>query len=316
MNIGYKYEITFFKEEALQLLDDTFPSSLYHRDYNIHRHIRISGIDQYWEVLTLSRRHGILHVQPSLFLNALLEFPSVEKLMQKPPLAAGADAMGQHFDNCGIALGGLKRMLSIDPIDIWPLEPSAFTFEVSSRGGNYALPFAKCQVGQTSTCAAARQTFFKSVAQKSQGINLFRRVYFEKVEGWAEICTQCQHDATLYYDACRDKLWNSLPSWFGLPEWSHIIDPEDNVPPFLGRFSSRLLYRVLNGGKFSQDDICWSESDSSNKTRRVRMVTFIFRFQWEKQIPELSNIASTSILTTLVPQIPHWPHRVFFLACF
>ena len=209
LRLGLKYNIESLRDEAATRLTREFPSSLEIYDCMVDGDMIELGDSVANDTINLLRECQYLtHILPVAFYFQAQETPPFRR-----PEISGDGKQAQLSSEDKSTLFG--RCLKI---------------AVAQREHTYGWLHQTTPVSKVclsvSSCSAARSACvsenFTPIPPIS-GLNLFR----EWPTGEVKLCVHCETAAETCHNKGRERLWQMLPSFFGLPEWNELL--KENV---------------------------------------------------------------------------------------
>ncbi|KIM76197.1 hypothetical protein PILCRDRAFT_652388 [Piloderma croceum F 1598] len=210
LRLGTKYHMEEFRTQAVKRLSYEFPATLEELD-TMDNHSRINACasyaDEIFTVINLARSHDLPRVLPWAFTAAcgLLSFEDIfRKTGPTQPYLSQEDQQ--------ICVVGWRRLLK---------EQRLTTFAWLKAGCSRLTCKHAMQTILIDELLSSDDPFRKVVPTKPECIALAR---WQK--GWEEnLCSSCMVMARASHRRGRQRMWDALPSIFGLPEWAELIKP-------------------------------------------------------------------------------------------
>ena len=207
LRLGLKYNIECLRDEATTRLTYEFPSSLESYDRMVDGEMIEQGYSANDTINLLRECQCLIHILPvAFYLQAYETLP---------------------FDKSAIPDDGKQVQLS--PEDKSTLLEGCLKIVEAQREHSYGWLHQTTPVSLSclskSGCFTARATRVMEVTSilSISGLNLFE----EWPIGGIKLCVHCETAAKTYHNEGRKKLWQMLPSFFGLPEWNELL--KENV---------------------------------------------------------------------------------------
>ncbi|KAJ7649978.1 hypothetical protein FB45DRAFT_6491 [Roridomyces roridus] len=205
IRLGRKYELKKILPAVTERLTNDYPFTLEGYDkltssapaYYSYEGYQGSHID----VLTLTRENNLLQLLPCVYYRILLAFTQTELFdgVQRPD--------GTH--------------VTLSPGDV----PFAFWRAPSCCQANWKSRLGGCAPTAPS-CAKTVMLASKSRTQFSQELLLEGKIAAFPSISWvlkrSQVCNACKEDARVEIPKGRRKMWDLLPSFFGLPAWAEL----------------------------------------------------------------------------------------------
>ncbi|KAJ7620546.1 hypothetical protein DFH06DRAFT_1234189 [Mycena polygramma] len=208
VRMGRKYDFESLFAAAAQRLAYEYPTTL--EDYQTltsANNVDYSStrIDHYpgmsLDLIPLAREHGLYSVLPCAYLRAVL-YNNPEKIMDGIPGPHGRRITLSSQDQRVCILAGRKFLeAQWKHRDSW--EWLSLEYHLDTCTGD-------------ASCDVRKKKWFRGVVRKGHPLVPFR------LASGAGLCGVCErHHVAIMADG-RRKLWDELPSFFGLPPWSEL----------------------------------------------------------------------------------------------
>lgn len=196
LRLGSKYEIPRFRTEAVKRLLYEYPQNIHALD-TIHHNKQIrrcsSYADEFFTTINLVRRYNVPEVLPWAFYACCLVLSKAEIKRSTEPSLSIRDRE--------ICIKGRKHVLGQQAL--------AWIYS--------ACPSEK-EIAQV--CNAARRSVLK---RDVHPLDCMALVAWDAT--WQRrLCQRCKVTAKASHNASRQIIWNKLPSFFGLPEWTELME--------------------------------------------------------------------------------------------
>ncbi|KAJ7108756.1 hypothetical protein C8R44DRAFT_714111 [Mycena epipterygia] len=212
LRLGRKYDIPEVKQDALSRIHYEFPSDLEtwtaigDGDTKIECHVGI-----YVDLLNLAYECGIYSSIPTLALTCL-QTHNLETLLTSVPRADGSCVNLPDATKLTLAIA-LERIL------VFQRESLAW------MDGDAVIPHTSC----ASPVACTQEKMFLNHTVAWRVKDKIDLTY--TIDGWDalwsdKLCDVCEEAAMDNYNTSREKGWELLPSFFGLPGWKDLKDLE------------------------------------------------------------------------------------------
>ncbi|KAJ7449094.1 hypothetical protein B0H11DRAFT_336704 [Mycena galericulata] len=210
LRLGQKYDIRKAKDDALERIHSVFPKDFEKWKSTPDDLVQIDSDPSLCiDLLNLCYECGIYSSIPSLALSCLCCY-KLEEVLTGVNRADGTYLSPTSDVKLTLAIA-FERILSFQRDSLAWLH------------GDTVIPDVLCK-SQTK-CKHQKMALHHSVAWKGDG---FLDLHYT-IDGWdrewsGELCDSCEEAAKESYEASRLKGWQSLPSFFGLPEWKDLKD--------------------------------------------------------------------------------------------
>ncbi|KAJ7449088.1 hypothetical protein B0H11DRAFT_2079513 [Mycena galericulata] len=211
LRLGRKYDIRKAKDDALERIHSEFPNDFKEWDSKPSEFVYIDNEPGILiDLLNLCYECGIYSSIPSLAF-ACLYSHTLELPLTGIKRADGTRA-SLSSDAVKVTLAiAFQRIISFQRENLVWLD------------GETVIPDASCR-SQTN-CKQQKIALSHSVAWNGNGLADLGYTIDAWDEEWSEkLCDSCEAAAKECYEASRLKGWQSLPSFFGLPEWNDLKD--------------------------------------------------------------------------------------------
>ena len=210
LRLGLKYNIESLRDEATTRLTHEFPSSLDIYDRMVDGEmIELSDSFVNDTINLLRECQYLTHILPVAFYLQACEDP--HPFYQPAISDHGKQVQLSPEDKSTLLEGWLKIVKAQrEHTYAWLHQTTPVSVSCLSKSGCFTA---------RATCVLEAFTPIPSVS----GLNLFRDGPTDGVE----LCVHCETAAKIYHNEGREKLWQILPSFFGLPEWNELL--KENV---------------------------------------------------------------------------------------
>lgn len=204
LRLGRKYEIESLYLEATTRLSFEFPPTLKEWDETRHKLQLIKwhpGLT--FDIINLAHEHGLPHILPAAFYDACLSLDFFRETFRGVRRKDGTLAILSSEDQ-KICIQGWAMLIH---------EQTASTFGwLRTEGDVFCSTSAGCLEAKTTLYFAKFSGVPEMVA-----LNDWDKDYEE------DLCERCAMGAKTSQRVGRSKVWNLLPSFFGLPGWEELL---------------------------------------------------------------------------------------------
>ncbi|KAF7984327.1 hypothetical protein HWV62_15323 [Athelia sp. TMB] len=215
LRLGKKYDIPQLRDEALSVLRSAFSSTLKGFDGRAKNSFwEYDGKYRYFQIIGLARETGTLDLLPMAFY-ALCENHSPTGLMDQLATAAETGLLSPT-DHLTVAVGSNR-------LAAYLVEDTYHWASASSVGAS------NCTGDQCTT--KAKRAFFQNTFTYNDGsytaLLPWEDIVWVPAEGgdYDGMCDGCMEAAKLMHEQGRLRVWQKLPTAFGLPEWHDLLQP-------------------------------------------------------------------------------------------
>jgi hypothetical protein len=209
LRLGTKYQMEEFRTQAVKRLSYEFPATLEELDH-MKTYSRIdecaSYADEHFTVINLARSYNLPRVLPWAFA-AACELLSVEEILRQTD-SAQPYLLREDQQTC---LVGWQKLLRKQRV-------TTFSWLTAGNPGCSKM-----------SCKMARHTVLIDELLPSGNVVPFKpecHPLAEWEEEWEKgLCASCVTVGRDKHRCGRQKLWDALPSMFGLPEWAELTKP-------------------------------------------------------------------------------------------
>ncbi|KAJ7449092.1 hypothetical protein B0H11DRAFT_2079537 [Mycena galericulata] len=211
LRLGRKYDIPKAKDDALERIHSEFPNDFKEWESMPDAFVQIDHDPAICiDLLNLCYECGIYSSIPTLAFSCLY----LHKLEKTLTGINRADGTLASLTSDGVKLTlaiAFERILSFQRENLAWLD------------GTTVIPHISCE--SRTKCNRQKMALYHSIAWKTDNsVDLSYTMNTWDEEWWEELCDSCEAVAKERYEASRLKGWQSLPSFFGLPEWKDLKD--------------------------------------------------------------------------------------------
>ncbi|KAF9527333.1 hypothetical protein CPB83DRAFT_401511 [Crepidotus variabilis] len=208
--LGKKYNIRPMYDDALDILETNFPSNI-----TISEHCPL--ID-YWDRLNFERAGLLDVINLALKANVLTLLPAAY-LMTAGDLNAILDGI-EREDGSRATIPFASQRACILGRDKILREAPTVVFSWCQQ----STPLPQFCVSQA-LCRAARNAVVQEIWNRNCDD---LETYLNPVDSWQvgnyKLCNVCLHHARNKHNEGRRKMWDALPTYFGLPPWDELLE--------------------------------------------------------------------------------------------
>jgi hypothetical protein len=199
LSLGTKYDIKYIREEVVAYVSMEYPSEL--RVWDERRHDVIDDYDGVqFDLVNLARKHELLVLLPALFLRTLIIYEPEAILQGCRPFDDSLSIMSTEDQNrCILGLHKIYR---------------AQTRYIMQAVGKESPGCDECE-----RCAELKE---ETQLELLEGP--VRLVWADDLDEWDNVpwCTPCSYFFKQEFGRHRKEMWDALPSYFDLPDWSEL----------------------------------------------------------------------------------------------
>jgi hypothetical protein len=226
LRLGHKYEMEFLCAEATTRLAYEFPSTLQRWDAVQNSYTLVTDVGPICDVINLARANNtpkLDHIIPAAFYLCCRnnDFKKVFGDFE----AQDAQPANYNYDDQKAFILGWESLVQ---------KQVGETFSWLS-GGNTSNNVFTCM--NKKTCSSAKQTLqLRLFLPRTECIAL--RPWQSDWE--RNMCEHCISAAKRSHQEGRQRIWNELPTFFGLPGWDNLIDRDGTLDHVDGQNCSSL----------------------------------------------------------------------------
>jgi hypothetical protein len=214
LRLGSKYEIEHLHTEAMDVLSAGFPSTLEENDvenYNDGVGPLVFEKSMYFDVISLARETGIHRLLPAAYCY-YCEMFVLDEVLEGIERVDGTLSVLSAQDQKVLMRGWhtLVRLQSVETF-YWMTDVEHDDSDV----------FAGCETTASGKCALARRDIMCEEMFPMRSDCVALRCWDSLWE--TRMCKACIAVCTDIHDEGRARIWDKLPSVFGLPAWNELF---------------------------------------------------------------------------------------------
>ncbi|KAF7974121.1 hypothetical protein HWV62_13333 [Athelia sp. TMB] len=207
--LGKKYDIRTLYLEAVKKLFEEVPATLAEYDGPTNEKWNMIDDPEYMDVAILARKAGLLSILPGLLFVICSDHSSDE--IKNGFLMPDGRTKRLSIQDQFACLGGYRAICETQA------ETTFSWFLFDGTVSSACLNEDDCtRVKGNWVC----ETFLKPTIK---ALDLWNHL---SIEG---LCDECCKDARRYHEAGRAEFWEKLPSLFGLPPWSELLEEREDM---------------------------------------------------------------------------------------
>lgn len=207
--LGTLYQVDYFRDQALSRLKATYPTHATRTA--VLSTTRIEDGTRFstnFECINFARETGLLWILPYAFGRMYQIIPSsiFAGLVKKNDEMAVMSSSDQI-----VSVDGHQRLRAAEAEEMWG----------TLLSGEHPCGQSTCQKARLKL---ANMHWLSAIMLKQTSIQRPLRTW--NADWGLGLCHKCSIGAQTEYEAGRERLWEKLPSYFGLPPWNELLTPE------------------------------------------------------------------------------------------